>query len=108
MDKKILYDALTDMEKTLSETLRNVSEIKATTQEVIERNNTLEMENTRLRDRIAQLSKNEKKTKVKNRAQIAMEKLYNDGFHICNLSYGQRRENDEECMLCLDMLDTLD
>ena len=26
-------------------------------------------------------------------------------FHICNDYYGQRRENDEECMFCMEVLD---
>ncbi|MDV6872861.1 DUF972 family protein, partial [Pseudomonas aeruginosa] len=34
-----------------------------------------------------------------------LEGIYDEGFHICNFFYGQRRENDEECMFCRELLD---
>ena len=30
-----------------------------------------------------------------------LEKLYEEGFHVCNILYGSRRENDEECAFVL-------
>ena len=37
-------------------------------------------------------------------SQINLENIYNQGFHICNLYYGKRRENDENCMFCTEIL----
>jgi len=42
------------------------------------------------------------KEKKKNRDNL--RKLYYDGFHVCTDFYGQRRENDAECMFCDELL----
>ncbi|MBU5900646.1 DUF972 family protein, partial [Vibrio cholerae O1] len=30
--------------------------------------------------------------------------IYREGFHVCHDFYGQRREPDEECMFCDELL----
>ena len=34
----------------------------------------------------------------------SVRRIYQDGFHVCNDFYGQRREQDEECMFCDELL----
>jgi len=34
----------------------------------------------------------------------SVRRIYKDGFHVCNDFYGQRREQDEECMFCDELL----
>ena len=34
----------------------------------------------------------------------SVRRIYRDGFHVCNDFYGQRREQDEECMFCDELL----
>ena len=29
-----------------------------------------------------------------------VSRIYDDGFHVCRDFYGQRREQDAECMFC--------
>ena len=33
-----------------------------------------------------------------------LENIYEDGFHICTFFYGQRRENNEDCAFCMELL----
>lgn len=47
------------------------------------------------------LQKEEKSRSVGN-----LIKLYEQGFHICNSSFGQIR--DEDCIFCLDIIDRTD
>lgn len=37
-------------------------------------------------------------------SRLNLEKIYEDGFHVCNLLYGSRREQDEPCAFCLDVI----
>jgi regulator of replication initiation timing len=37
-------------------------------------------------------------------SRLNLEKIYEDGFHVCNLLYGSRREADEPCAFCLDVI----
>ncbi len=34
----------------------------------------------------------------------SVRRIYRDGFHVCNEFYGQRREQDEECMFSDELL----
>lgn len=33
-----------------------------------------------------------------------LEKFYEEGFYVCNILYGLRCENDEECVFCFDVI----
>ena len=33
-----------------------------------------------------------------------VRRIYEDGFHVCRDFYGQRREQDAECMFCDELL----
>ncbi|WP_368251343.1 initiation control protein YabA, partial [Enterococcus sp. 2201sp1_2201st1_B8_2201SCRN_220225] len=39
-----------------------------------------------------------------SKSRMNLGKIYEDGFHICRESYGARRENDEQCVFCLEVL----
>ena len=98
MDKKDLFDAFDDFSQNL---LVGLSEI----QKLLEENTVLRIENGKLRERLSVIEA-ETETAVKNSKQgrELLEGIYNDGFHICNTFYGQRRENDEECAFCIELL----
>ena len=78
-------------------TLAEVEAIKKNLKQVIEENTALRLENDKLRERLGEVERLHPQSPntmvVKN-----LQRIYNDGFHICTYSYGQRRENDEECM----------
>jgi len=108
MDKRKLYDGLDNLEETLNTSIKTVSLMKKDIKKLIEKNNTLELENKRLRERLKsfepkELEKLEKKSSGNKRSTLKMlEELYNDGFHVCHPFYGQRREHDAPCAWCSD------
>lgn len=109
MDKRSLYDGLNSLENDMRENLEQLTKIKEALHEVVEKNTTLEIENQRLREHLQELNKlSENSTEaVKqelSKSRMNLEKLYEEGFHVCNILYGSRRENDEECAFCLDVI----
>ncbi|MGC6769501.1 DNA replication initiation control protein YabA [Enterococcus sp. LJL128] len=109
MDKRSLYDGLNSLEIELKETLLRLGEMKDGLHELVEKNTTLEIENQRLREhlqelnQIAQAEADPSKQEL-SKSRMNLEKLYEEGFHVCNILYGSRRENDEECAFCLDVI----
>ncbi len=101
MNKKELFDALDGFSQNLLVTLAEVEAIKKNLKQVIEENTALRLENDKLRERLGEV---EKTSAPKSKEIVKICKTYNDGFHICTYSYGQRRENDEECMFCDELL----
>ena len=63
----------------------------------------LRLENDKLRERLGEVEKTAS-AKSQHHGRENLQRIYNDGFHICTYSYGQRRENDEECMFCDELL----
>lgn len=102
MDKREIFDALDGFSQQLLLTLAEVDAIKKHLQAVIDENTTLRLENSKLRERLTQEEKQD--TKTTNEGKENLENIYEDGFHICTFSYGQRRDNDEPCMFCLELL----
>ncbi|TCD46632.1 DNA replication initiation control protein YabA [Streptococcus sp. X16XC17] len=102
MDKKEIFDALNDFSQNLLMTLAEVEAIKKHLQGVIDENTALRLENSKLRERLAKEEKED--AKHTHFGKENLENIYEDGFHICTFSYGQRRDNDEPCMFCLELL----
>ena len=102
MNKKELFDALDDFSQTLLVTLAEVEAIKKNLKSVVEENIVLQLENDKLRERLGEV---EQAAPVKiNKTRDNLRKLYYYGFHVCTDFYGQRRENDAECMFCDELL----
>ncbi|MGX7024722.1 DNA replication initiation control protein YabA [Vagococcus hydrophili] len=107
MEKTKLYDELVDVEKNLQTMLSQVSEMKDVVDDVLEKNLNLELENQHLRDRLEKLEReffsDESKQEL-SKSRLNLEKLYEQGFHVCKDFYGSRRENHEECVFCSHMI----
>lgn len=104
MDKKDLFDAFDGFSQNLMVTLAEIEAMKKQVQNLVNENTALRLENSKLRVRLGQLEK-EETIKPSKQGKKYIEGIYRDGFHICNDYYGQRRENDEECMFCMEVLD---
>ena len=81
MDKKDLFDVFDGFSQNLMETL--------------------------LRDRLShfsQMEESDPSSKAISSRKENLENIYEDGFHICTFFYGQRRENNEDCAFCMELL----
>lgn len=108
MDKRMLHDEFSNFENDLKQMMLRLSEMKTSLDTVIEENVRLEVENRHLRERLLQLEREQVElTDEKHglsKSRMNLENIYEEGFHVCNIYYGTRRENDEECAFCLDVI----
>ncbi|GEO66643.1 DNA replication initiation control protein YabA [Levilactobacillus spicheri] len=108
MDKQAVYDQLKDIKGQLDATLTQFADLQAELTKVFEQNAELEIENQHLRDLLRELQKTlpeapETQQGLSKSRQI-LEKLYEEGFHVCREFYGTRRKQDEECAFCLEVI----
>ncbi|MDR0690727.1 MAG: initiation control protein YabA [Streptococcaceae bacterium] len=110
MDKKVLCNKLNYMENSLERMLMEVQMVKKAMRQRLNEEVDLTLENQKLKKRLLELENllDDEKLEASNKkieAKTGLEFLYKDGFHICHTFYGNRFLNDEECLLCLEMLD---
>ncbi|MGN1401129.1 MAG: DNA replication initiation control protein YabA [Bacillus sp. (in: firmicutes)] len=116
MDKKEIFDSVSSMEAQIGELYKQLGELKHHVAEILEENNLLLIENEHLRRRLDQdVKENTKKNKKKiqqakkdkdfdiGEGYDNLARLYQEGFHICNLHFGSPR-NEGDCLFCLSFL----
>ena len=114
MNKKEIFDSVSSMEAQIGDLYKQLGELKQHLAEILEENNTLQLENENVRRRLLELEKNkpasaQKKQKKGNKPMDIGEgydnlaRLYQEGFHICNLHFGSPRK-DGDCLFCLSFL----
>lgn len=105
MDKKALSANLDQIAADLANLLERVNVMRGEVDTVV---HNLEQENQYIRERLQDLEQLQEPKETKNtealrlQSQQSLTKLYEDGFHICQASYGAKREG--ECMFCLELL----
>lgn len=109
MEKKELYDSFDQLTAALNQITATVEKLKEATATAIEKNAELEIENEHLHERLAELGQQENTSNQAATGQMTqsrrnLERLYNEGFHVCNNFYGKRRKNDEPCAFCVTLI----
>lgn len=109
MDKRALFDQFHRMESRVSSVGEDLRDIQGKLNQLLEENTTLQIENQHLRDRIDYLTKQMEEDAANaepemSKSRLNLQKLYEDGFHVCNVYYGSRRVDDESCVFCLDVI----
>ena len=102
-------DPFTDFQRLSTEADNLAHDLAGFRQElnrVLEQNAELIIENKHLRGRLNELAPSTE-TEPKPAmlpARRNLEKLYDSGYHICNMMYGARRENNEPCAFCTNII----
>ncbi|KEZ49616.1 MULTISPECIES: DNA replication initiation control protein YabA [Metabacillus] len=119
MDKKEIFESVSSMEEQIGSLYRQLGELKHHLGGLLEENHHLQIENDNLRRRLnaTAAAADQKKQMKQHTDKQGMDskivdigegydnlaRLYQEGFHICNVHYGSVRK-DGDCLFCLSFL----
>lgn len=98
MDKQSLFVQVANLEERIGELYVELGSLKQKILELIEENQRLLQENERLREEL-----NGNRASEPLAAHDNLVRIYQEGFHICNVKYGSLR-TEGECLFCLSFL----
>jgi len=106
--KRDVYEELKDLQAEMMEMISKFEHVQDEVTKTLEQNAELKIENQHLRE-VMRADHNEAINSGNAEPQLSksrqnLEKLYEEGFNVCNFEYGKLREDDEPCAFCLDVI----
>ncbi len=102
IDEEILR-ALAHFQERIEEISIRFQELKDITYDLYQKNEKLKAENQQLKDLVFERENDGDNNIEDNQGYSNLIHLYDEGFHICHLSFGDKRERD--CLFCIQLLE---
>lgn len=102
MDDEIL-SSLAYFQEEIEEISMKFQKLKDVTYELYKENEALKEENKELKKLVFQEDKKEDESHPQGKGYSNLINLYKEGYHICHLSFGERRKGD--CLFCLQLIE---
>lgn len=108
MNKQDIFRKVTQVEEQIGELYKELGGLKEQIAALIEENTRLILENKRLNGLLERSTEEEKqdeeKSEESSKEHHHLFRLYDEGFHICNIHFGRLR-TEGDCLFCLSFLD---
>lgn len=116
MEQHEVYELFEKMDAELQTILETTAQLREVLSTVMAENNQLRLTNDELKELLV---KRQQADPQENSAEAApsapeyhtgqerLQRYYDEGIHVCHPYFGSRRLPEEECLLCLGVIDGL-
>lgn len=102
------YTELRQLRLNLEAMIKTINGLENDMLDTLKENTELKVENQLLHEKVDKLTKKgDHETKSQSGLE-SLRKIYDSGYHICNMYYGTHRDPSSDCMFCLDILDNFE